>query len=92
MAKGTVRGQCQGRDGSPLSSVRVNLLQNLSVVAPEAKTPADGTFTFDGLPPGKYLLTFQHVEQRTWQREIELASGATAELGLVQPGPPPSGR
>ena len=58
-----VRGRIQSAAGRPLAGVSLNVRQlphDLLIVAPD--TDANGRFTIDGLPPGRYRLGLYHAE------------------------------
>ncbi len=45
-----------------------------------AITAADGSYSIDNIPPGKYSVTVWHSMLGSQTREVEVASGATADL------------
>ena len=73
--------------GAPLRDVRIvaTPASPLPAISEErsASTAADGTFAFDGLPPGIYSVSATTVGFIFVRRTVELAPGTTMKLEIV---------
>jgi len=48
-----------------------------------AKTPLDGSFQIDSIPPGEYKVTAWHYLMKKQTRKIKIAAGETIDLNFV---------
>ena len=48
--------------GLPLANVGIKLLRNLKLVT-ESKTNSEGKFTFENIPPGKYVIGYDYFPE-----------------------------
>jgi hypothetical protein len=48
-----------------------------------AKTPLDGSFKIDSIPPGEYKVTAWHYLMKKQTRKIKIAAGETIDLNFV---------
>lgn len=48
-----------------------------------AKTPLDGSFKIDSIPPGEYTVTAWHYLMKKQTRKIKIAAGETIDLNFV---------
>lgn len=56
-----IRGRVSGWDNSTLSTARITAVNSDSSVVLEARSGLDGTYRFEGVPPGSWLLGASHV-------------------------------
>ena len=79
-AAGSIEGRVLGGDGEPLAGVEVILVD----LRRRAETGPDGTFRFEGLPAGSFLIEVEGDSGAATRRVSVPASGsATVELALA---------
>ena len=67
--------------GCPLADASVRLTRSDGALVRDAVTAPDGSFRFDGLPPGLYTATARHLGYRNAELAgIRLAGGQTLEI------------
>ena len=59
---GTVTGLVMNSSNLPLENVGIKLLKNLNLVT-ETKTNSEGKFTFENIPPGKYVIKYDYFPE-----------------------------
>ncbi|MFQ5744203.1 MAG: carboxypeptidase regulatory-like domain-containing protein, partial [Acidobacteriota bacterium] len=83
-ARAGVGGTVTDPDGASLPGVTVTALDEASGFSRTGVTTVDGGFTFNGLQPGVYTLTFELQGFRTIERSgIKLTVGQTTELNIT---------
>ena len=69
------------QDGSALVGANVALREpDAAAVARGAATSTEGTFQFDEIPPGEYVLEVRFVGYQTQQRTLALEAGASRDV------------
>lgn len=76
-AAGSITGRVLGGDGEPLAKVEVILVD----LRRRVETGADGSFRFEGVPAGSYLIEIEGPTGAATSRVV-VAAGAAAELTL----------
>lgn len=79
-----VRGKVMALGGSPLTAIRVQLARSGGPVIGQLTLGYDGSFVFEGIPPGSYLLTIQRQEAATIGRALEIKPHATPKTILLE--------
>ncbi len=86
LVSGSVRGRVLDPDGRPLAGAFVLLspADRPDRPWPPAATDARGTFTFRGLPPGRYAIEAR-AGASTWVHALELTPRADLDTGDLRP-------
>ncbi|MCR9244762.1 MAG: sigma-70 family RNA polymerase sigma factor [bacterium] len=79
-ATARVTGQCVDQSGVPLAGVRIQLVQEGSVVHQATMTGDDGAFEVGPLPPGRYRVRPLHQDYEFQAVERELTAHAIEDL------------
>ena len=80
---GTIIGTVVDSSGTPLKGVGIKLLKKRNLVA-ETKTDAEGKFTFENVPTGKYTIGYDFFPEggftiHYFSTEFELESEMTSQ-------------
>ncbi|MDF1563664.1 MAG: carboxypeptidase regulatory-like domain-containing protein [Deltaproteobacteria bacterium] len=82
--EGTVFARsAEGADPRPLQSAHLSLLRTDRTEPLTYDTAAAGTFAFEDLQPGTYLLDVSHASHLSQAREFELGPGETRSLPIL---------
>src|SRR5512143_2228844 len=65
--------------GAPIDQVKVTVQGPTS----RSSTTEHGRLAFEGLPPGTYLLRFEHEDFVTRERELTVRTGAPTEVKVT---------
>jgi TonB dependent receptor/Carboxypeptidase regulatory-like domain/TonB-dependent Receptor Plug Domain len=84
---GQIEGVVRDFEGLARPGVQVELLRAGGAKADEHATGADGRFSFERVPFGRYLVTATASDGRRDQREVKLASGERVQVELFLPLP-----
>jgi outer membrane receptor protein involved in Fe transport len=79
---GTVQGIVVSADGSPLGSVKVQLINANGKVVAQAETDQHGLFTINGVVPGSYTVTALKSSDSV-SAQVEVSAGAAAQTRLA---------
>lgn len=78
-AGGSITGRVVTTDGAPVAAAEVRI----AGLRRQTTSGEDGSFRFEGLPPGDYLLEASSPLQGTTIDRVQVAPGATAEVTLT---------
>jgi hypothetical protein len=84
---GTIIGTVVDSSGAPLEGVGIKLLKKRNLVT-EIKTNAEGKFTFENVPTGKYTIGYDYFPEggftiHYFSTEFELESEMTSQQDYV---------
>lgn len=77
--KGEISGRVESAAGTPATDARIEILDLHRTVSVDD----DATFTFDEVPPGRYLIQAVSVRYGTGLAEVEVGAGETAEVEIA---------
>ena len=78
-AAGALAGKVLSLEGAPVADVTVRLVE----LRRRTDVAADGSFRFEGIPAGDYLLEAESEQIGTAVQRVRVAPGATAEVTLT---------
>src|ERR1700733_1949680 len=84
--KASISGVVSGTDGKPLRRASIHLASRIPIMGPHpateitlpdpvTETDAEGSFTFDGLAPGSYLVDAQRTGYLASMQMVRITSG-----------------
>ena len=81
---GSVSGTVLDASGLAIPDVKVNLASQATAFQRKATTGTDGSFTFNAIPPGTYMVTVEHTGFRKFERkDIELTASEQFAVGQI---------
>jgi tetratricopeptide (TPR) repeat protein len=80
----SLRGRVIDLDGQPLSRTKVRLTSSQAVLIGSQTLGYEGSFAFEDLPAGTYLLTLEREGAATVVRTIEIKSYPTAKVVFLE--------
>ncbi len=82
-AAGTIQGNVSDATGARVPEVALRLIEAASNRERRAATTAEGSFRFDGLPPGQYRLSAEKAGFNVLVRSLELPAEAGNPVHLI---------
>ena len=80
-----LKGSVNGADGNGIGEVSVRIVRQDGMVDPVAmRTPVDGTFSFDGLPPGEWRLEVVGIGYLPVRQRLMFNTNSAVAVQLVK--------
>ncbi|HEX5704985.1 MAG TPA: TonB-dependent receptor [Pyrinomonadaceae bacterium] len=79
----TMSGTVKDAFDAAVPNADVSLTNSQQVVLKDAKTDAQGRFTFDGIPSGVYVIVVSRPDFNTHRRAVELTSGQNVSIDIL---------
>ena len=79
----TISGVVKDAFDAAVPNAEVSLTNSQQVVLKDAKTDAQGRFTFDGIPAGAYVIVVSRPDFNTQRRAVQVTSGQNASLDIL---------